>query len=219
MSQRNQEVQQAHAQKKAVIKEPWVRNSLIILAAILVVGAAAFLIVSNKRISIDNSMVSAPQIDLAPTVAGPLNAIYVNAGDDVPANTVVAEVGTELIKTKVAGEIISVQKDTGMFFNAGQPVVSMIDPTQLRVVGQIDENKGLSDVHVGQQATFTVDAFGSKIYHGVVDEVSPTSNSQSAVFSISDQRPTQTFDVKIRYDIAAYPELKNGMSAKVTIYK
>ncbi|MBU6447647.1 HlyD family efflux transporter periplasmic adaptor subunit [Patescibacteria group bacterium] len=217
MENNNQEqVQQA---KKSVIREPWVRNLLVIFAAILVIGAAAFLIVSNKRISIDNSMVSAPQIDLAPTAPGPLNAVYVNVGDDVPANTVVAEVGTELIKTQVAGEIISVQKDIGKLFNAGQPVVSMIDPTQLRVVGQIDENKGLSDVHVGQQATFTVDAFGSKVYHGVVDEVSPTSNSQSAVFSISDQRPTQTFDVKIRYDITAYPELKNGMSAKVTIYK
>ncbi len=148
-----------------------------------------------------------------------MNNLYVHVGDDVPANTVVAEVGTELIKTKIAGEIISVQKDLGKVFNPGETVVSMINPDELRVVGQIDENKGLSDVRVGQQATFTVDAFGSKVYHGVVDEISPSSNSSSVVFNISDKRATQTFNVKVRFDTSSYPELKNGMSAKITIYK
>ena len=53
-------------------------------------------------------------------------------------------------------------KIIGKTFNPGQAVVSMIDPAQLRVVGTIDENKGLNEIHVGQLASFTVDAFGSK---------------------------------------------------------
>ena len=95
----------------------------------------------------------------------------------------------------------------------------MVDPSQLRVVAHVDEDKGLSDIMPGDQATFTVDAFGSKKFTGVVDDVSPTARQQDIVFNISDARQTDQFDVSIRFDTAAYPELKNGMSAKVWIYK
>jgi multidrug resistance efflux pump len=101
----------------------------------------------------------------------------------------------------------------------GGTVATMIDPTQLRVVGNLDENKGLSDVQVGDQATFTVDAFGGKTYKGVVDEVSPTSEQSDVVFNISDQRPTNEFAVYVRFDPSMYPELKNGMSARIWVYK
>jgi multidrug resistance efflux pump len=74
-------------------------------------------------------------------------------------------------------------------------------------------------VQVGDAATFTVDAFGSKVYKGVVDEVSQTSNQSDVVFNISDQRPTNQFAVKVRFDPTLYPELKNGMSAKIWVYK
>jgi multidrug resistance efflux pump len=94
----------------------------------------------------------------------------------------------------------------------------MVDPTQLRVVGTIDENKGLDRIRVGQPATFTVDAFGSKQYVGIVDEISPTANSSDVVFNISNERETQQFNVKVRFDHTQYPELKNGMSAKLTIF-
>jgi multidrug resistance efflux pump len=98
-------------------------------------------------------------------------------------------------------------------------VATMVDPTQLRVVGSLDENKGLSSVQVGDAATFTVDAFGGKKYQGVVDEVSPTSNQSDVVFNISDARPTNEFSVYVRFDPTLYPELKNGMSARISIYK
>src|ERR1019366_4866549 len=98
---------------------------------------------SSTRIGIDTSLISAPLIELSPTTAGQLNQTYVNEGDIVAANTPVAEVGNEIIKTKIAGEIVTVQTDIGKTFNPGQAVVTMIDPGALRVVGTIDENKGL----------------------------------------------------------------------------
>jgi len=52
----------------------------------------------------------------------------------------------------------------------------------------------------------------------VVDEVDPSSNQSDVVFNISDQREEQQFDVKIRFNTQEYPELKNGMSAKLTIF-
>ena len=206
------------AKKPGVLQNPWVKTGGLIAAVAIVAAGFLYFQSSSTRVKIDTSMVSAPQIDLSPSAPGQLMQTYVNVGDSILANTPVAEVGTEILTSKTAGLVVAVHKDTGKSFNPGQPVVSMIDPNELRVVGTIDENKGLDKIKVGQLANFTVDAFGSKTYQGVVDEVSPSANSTGALFNISDQRPTQQFDVKVRFDASRYPELKNGMSAKLTIF-
>lgn len=199
------------------------RLPLIVAAAVLIVlggsiAGIAYFLVSSKQVSIDKAMLAAPTVVLAPSASGTLNHVYVSAGDMVAPNTVVAEVGTELLKATAGGLVISANNDEGATVAAGTPVVTLIDPSELRVVGQIDENKGLSKIAVGDAATFTVDAFGGKTFTGVVDEVSPTSHASGVVFNISDQRQTQSFDVKVRYDAAAHPELKNGMSARIYVY-
>ena len=190
-----------------------------VLLIFAIAGTVSYFIFSNNEIEIDASSISAPLIELTPTSAGRLNAVYVNEGDTLVANAPVAEVGTEIITTKIAGTVVQVNNIIGAQIAPGQTVVEMIDPTQLRVVGKIDENKGLSQIQVGDPATFTVDAFGGKSFTGVVDEIAPTSNQSDVVFNISDQREIQQFDVKVRYDISAYPQLKNGMSARIWIYK
>jgi multidrug resistance efflux pump len=187
-----------------------------------IVGGGVYWYVSSKTVYISLSQISAPLINLSPVNSGVLEEVFVNNGDMVAINTPIARVGNEIVKAKIAGEIVSVNNNIGQYVNVmtGQgTVATMIDPTQLRVVGNLDENKGLADVHVGAPATFTVDAFGSKTYKGIVDEVSQTSNQSDVVFNISDQRPTNQFAVKVRFDPTLYPELKNGMSAKIWVYK
>ncbi len=187
---------------------------LILVAA----GIVSYIISSSREVAIDTASISAPIIDLSPTTSGRLNAIYVNEGDRLPANTPVALVGTEVVKTKTAGLIVQINDTIGAQIVPGQPVVEMIDTTQLRVVGRIDENKGLAQIRVGDPVTFTVDAFGGESFTGVVDEIAPTSNQSGIVFDISSQRETQQFDVKARFDTNTYPQLKNGMSARMWIY-
>lgn len=203
------------------------RKGLIIWIVIVVVvvgsvAGGAFYYVSSKTIYIDTSVITAPLINLSPINSGVLEAVYVNVGDMVTEDQPIARVGDEIVKAQTSGEIVTVDNNIGEFENTltGQGVVAtMIDPTQLRVVGELDENKGLSDVKVGDPATFTVDAFGGKTYQGVVDEVAPTSVQSDVVFNISDQRPTNEFDVYVRFDPTQYPELKNGMSARIWVYK
>ena len=166
----------------------------------------------------DNAQVYAPEIALAPAAAGTLEQVFVHEGDMIASNTVVAQVGNELVKTKSAGLVVTTVEDGGKLVTAGEPVVTIINPDELRVVAQVDENKGLKNIRVGQIVEFTVDAFGAKKYFGAVDEVSPASHAGDIVFNISDQRQTAQFDVKIRFNASFYPELKNGMSAKVWIY-
>ncbi|MEY4744169.1 MAG: hypothetical protein RL272_114 [Candidatus Parcubacteria bacterium] len=190
------------------------------LAAIAILTAAALYVrTASGRLTFDKAQVSAPVIDLAPQDPGVLEELYVHAGDTVPANAAVARVGGELIKTKTAGEIVGVKADVGKLFNRGEAVVTMIDRGLLRVVVRVGEDKGLKEIRVGQLASFTVDAFGSERFVGTVDEISPTSREGGLVFSISDKRETKEFDVKIRFDADAHPEIKNGMSAKVAVYK
>jgi hypothetical protein len=49
--------------------------------------------------------------------------------------------------------------------------------------------------------------------------VAPTSEQSDVVFNISDQRPTSQFAIYVRFDTTQYPQLKNGMSAKIWVYK
>jgi multidrug resistance efflux pump len=205
--------------KKSIFSKPWVQSLTGIIIIVVIFVVFLFWRILGNEIKIDNSSVSAPIIDLSPTTTGILDEIYVAVGQTIQPNTEVAKVGNETIVSKVGGIVVSVNHQEGQFFSPGMPVVSMINPEEERIVGQIDENKGLSDIKVGQVATFTVDAYGNKKFQGVVEEISPISDQSGVVFSISDKRQVKQFDVKVRFDISAHPEFKQGMSAKITIYK
>lgn len=197
----------------------WLSTGGIAVIIIGIFGLLIYLKVSGSRVQIDDSQVLAPVVNIASVGGGVLKELYVKDGDIVGPNTVLAKVGNELIKTNSEAEIISAENNIGKIFAPGETVISVIDPSELRVVGKLEEDKGLKDVSVGQRVIFTVDAFGGKQYDGIVDEISPTYHNSDVVFSISDAREENSFDVKVRFDISKYPELKNGMSAKITVFK
>ncbi|HEV3245305.1 MAG TPA: efflux RND transporter periplasmic adaptor subunit [Candidatus Paceibacterota bacterium] len=207
------------AQRKEITRRQWIITGIVVFAIIAAAGGFIYWYTTSQSVYIDSASIKAPEIDLSPSQPGTLENVYVNEGDTVPENFTVARVGDQLIQTTVAGIVISVPDTVGAQVSPGQTVVAMIDPTQLRVVGEIDENKGLSLIKVGDPVTFTVDAFGSQQFSGVVDEIAPTSNASGVVFNISDSRQTQQFDVKARFDTTAYPQLKNGMSARMWVYQ
>ena len=200
------------------------RKNIIIIsivALVIIGGIGGFIYwnVVSGRVYIENSSISAPVTSLAPIVAGTLEEVFVNVGDQVQDAAPIARVGNELIKATSDGQILSVDTNIGDNFAAGQAVATMINPRDLRVVGQVEEDKGLSQIKVGQTAIFTVDAFGSKKYSGIVDQINPTADAGDIVFNISGTRQEMNFDVKVRFDQTQYTELKNGMSAKLWIYK
>ena len=202
-----------------------IRHNPIILAGLLVIlvvglffGIRYWLDVQSK-IYIENSGISAPIISMSPVIPGIIDSVFVKEGDVVREGQQLAQVGNQYILAKTSGIIIWAQNTPGQMASGATVVLKMIDPNSLRVIAHIEEDKGLSQVRVGQAVDFTVDAFGSKLYEGVVESVAPTSNDSNIVFSISDQRQEKLFDVTVKYDVNAYPELKNGMSAKIWIHK
>jgi multidrug resistance efflux pump len=198
------------------------KRILFLLAVIFLVAGAVvsvYLYQATKWIYTDTAQIEAPTIDLSSASGGVLEKMFVNPGDQVTANEVVAQVGTDMVQARDAGLVIATQNEIGKYFSPGELVVTMVRPQDLRLDAQVEEDKGLGSVKVGQRVGFTIDAFGAQKFSGVVDEVSPTAAATDVVFNISNAREEQNFDVKIRYDVAQYPELKNGMSARVWIYK
>lgn len=213
------EIKKEEKTLKNIESKMWVLIALFALLIVSSIASIAYWQISSKRIYTDKADIEAPNISLSPIASGVLQEVYVNVGDQINSNTIVAKDGNELIKSKSSGIVTKVDESIGKTINAGSEVVTVIDPNELRVVAHIDEDKGLSDISIGDQVNFTVDAFGGKTYQGIVDEISPTSRQNDIVFSISDKRETKVFDIKIRFDNEVYKELRNGMSAKVWIYK
>lgn len=203
--------------------KPISRKMLAVAAIVLfVIGIATvflYLRIAGSRVYDEDAQIQSPEIELAPEKPGVLEEIYVREGQTIPKNFVVAKVGNELVKSKESGLVILAEKEAGKIASSTSSVVTMIDPVELQVVARVEENKGLEKIQIGQRVVFRVDAFGSKEYSGVVDEIGSSSRESALAFNISSQRPTKEFNVKIRFNTDQYPELKNGMSAKVWIYR
>src|SRR5690348_13978997 len=120
------------SQIKNMYQQPWFRWGVPALIIIVVVGGFIWWKIASSQVYIENSAVTAPVIELSPQNSGVLQQTYVQEGDAVAANTVVARVDNELVKTKTAGQITYVDDAVGTLLNRGTVVVRMIQPEDLR---------------------------------------------------------------------------------------
>lgn len=203
----------------ALLKNPKIiKRIATVIAILIIVGAYYFYQISKGRIKIDNSQVSAPIINIAPSAPGKLTEMDATEGHSVATGDILAVVGTETIRAQADGLIVMAANQVGGTVSPAQPLIQMIKTQDLRVAGTIDENKGLDEIKVGQAVSFTIDALPGKTFWGYVDEIAPTAKQTQLAFSISSERPTQQFQIYAHFDSNAFPEIKNGMSAKMTVY-
>ncbi len=214
----NPETTTEKKKKESIFKKPWLQSLIAVVVIFGALGGFLFWQSVKDTVSIDNSYLDAPIVNFSPTTPGTLNALYVKEGDTVAANIPVALVGSQTVSSKDAGIISYAPSVLGAYLAPGQTVVSVVNNQDMKVIGSVEETKGLKDVKVGQRATFTVDAFPGTTYEGIVDEISPVSSDNGIVFSISDKRPTKKFNVQVKFRVNDYPELKSGMSAKITVH-
>ena len=196
---------------------PAIKYGVIIFAVLVLSGIAWYWYAASHRVYSDKAEIYAPLIILSPNQPNTLRQIMVKNGEAVTANQAVAQLdGGELIRAKTDGLVVNTNNEVGKLFSPGTPVVTMINPDDLRLIVHVAENKGLKSVHVGQNVKFTVDAYGSKKFTGRVEEISQTSDESSVVFSISDKRDEKYYSIKVKY--GEYPQLLNGMPAKAWNY-
>jgi multidrug resistance efflux pump len=209
----------AHKRQNILQRYPIIVDVLIVLVVAVASVAFIYLYVTGERVYIENSELSAPVITLNPSSPGILDKVFVKEGNVVGKGSPIASIGGEIMYPKTQGVIINVMNTPGQFVTSQNAIAQMINPEEMRVIGHIQENKGLNEIRPGQRVVFTVDAFGSKQYEGAVERVNPSARQNDIVFSISSQREEREFDVVVHYDISKYPELLNGMSAKMWVYK
>ena len=196
----------------------------VIGALLVIIAAAAFFGLrywqdAQSKIYIDAAEISAPVIMVSPETPGILKELYVKEGDHVAVGQKLFNVGDHITSARAPGIITAVQNTPGQWAGNQSAVVQMYDPGSLRVVGHIQEDQGLSEIKVGQQVMFMVDAFGSQQFAGTIESIGSMANQSSAVFSISDRRQEKQYDVKATFDVGASPQIVNGMSARMWIYK
>lgn len=195
-----------------------IRDGLIGFAVIALFSGAYIWYTLSQRVYSDKAEIFAPLIILSPDQPSVLQKILVKNGDKVTANQAVAKLDQgSFVFAKQDGVVVNTNDQVGKLFSPGEAVVTTINPQDLRLIVHVAENKGLNLINVGQKVIFSVDAFDSREFNGVVQEISQTSDQSSVVFSISDKRDEKNFSIKVKYD--GYPELLNGMSAKAWIYK
>jgi multidrug resistance efflux pump len=203
----------------AKLKQPKVFRPLI--TVLVIVAAAAVVLYMNSRngkIVVEDSIISAPLINIVPPVPGKMDEMNVYENEMVKKGDPLMTVAGQTTYADANGLVVMANNQVGGVVSVQTPVIQIINPSDIRVAGTIDENKGLNEVKVGQVVSFTVDAYPGKKYWGYVDEVSPSAKQTQAAFSISSERPTQQFIIYARFDTSAFPEIKNGMSAKMTVF-
>ena len=202
--------------------KPKSKKGLIIVVICLLVfvglGFYLFFITTTGRVYIDNSLIQTPVITVSPSLSGKVQEIDVKEGQIVTSGDTLVVVGSETLRAQTDGLIISATDLTGSAVNPATPLIQMIRPVNMRVTGNLDENKGLNSIKVGQVVSFTIDALPGNMYWGYVDEISPSAVAAAFSFSTSSERPTQQFTVYAKFNTALYPNIKNGMSAKMVVY-
>jgi multidrug resistance efflux pump len=203
----------------AKIKNPQVlRAMLVIIVAVLLIGGYIGFQLLKDRVNIEDSLVQAPIVVISPETPGKIVDIKVYEGEQVKKGDALAVVGTTSLNAFQDGLVISTNNAIGSIANSQTPVVQMINFADMRIAGTIDENKGLDKLKIGQSVSFTVDAIPGQTFWGYIDEISPTAKQTQLQFSISSERPTQQFIIYTRFNAFSYPQIKNGMSAKMTVY-
>lgn len=201
------------------IRQPKVLRVLIGIFVIIITSCIyAYIQLTQGRVSIDNSLVSDPISNIAPIAPGTLQEIDIYENQYLQKGDPIAVVNGQTMYAQTSGLVVMANTQIGSIVNSQNSVAQIIDPANMRIAGTIDENKGLDAIKVGQVVSFTIDAISGKTFWGYVDEISPSAKQTQVSFSISSERPTQQFIIYARFDAGAYPQIKNGMSAKMTVF-
>ena len=109
--------------------------------------------------------------------------------------------GVVLSKEVEEGQTVASSFNTPTLFNIAQ------DLTQMRVIADVDE-ADIGEVREGQRVSFTVDAFPSMVFDGIVQQVRQEAATESNVVTYEVVITAPNDDLK----------LKPGLTANVTIY-
>lgn len=240
--------EEAAAPAPAARRRPGFLNRRVLLpigaVILLVVALLAFNAwrESVMYVSTDNAQLSGQPVQVGSMNAGKVDAIMPSIGDTVHKGDVVAQVALPSqtgmaqsgqpklgflgagdthvdVQAPIDGVVIAEPVALGSNVQAGAPIVSIVDPSQMYVTANIEETN-IARVKVGQPVTVHVDALGTDV-PGKVEAVTPAT---AGVFSILPSqntsgnftKVTQLVPVRISVNLGNQPTLL-GANVEVKI--
>ena len=222
----------------------WISLGLVLVAAVVVGGffGYQYLDSSINYVSTDNAEVVGQAVPVGSMNAGRLVSLGVDVGATVHLGDVLAEIElptalrtsqngtTDLefvgasdqrvdVRAPIDGVVLAVPGVVGQTVGQGQPLVTLMDPSHLWIIANVNENE-ISKVRVGQDVQMFVVAAG-KTFSGKVLVITPATAASflpaPATNATADfTQVDQLVPVKIALDPAG-ATLYPGASANVTI--
>jgi multidrug resistance efflux pump len=115
-----------------------------------------------------------------------------------------------VVVAPAAGLVQTLDLRPGDLVAAGQPVATLLEPSQLWIRVYVPETK-LAYVRRGEAAQVFIDGFPGRAFPATITEISPRAEYTPRNIQTLDQRSDQVFGVKVVP--APAPELKPGMAA------
>jgi multidrug resistance efflux pump len=222
------------------------RLLLLPIAAVVVLVAAYFGFNTWRDgqlyVSTDNAQLSGQPVQVGAMNAGRVLAIIPSIGASVHRGDVVAQVAlpsqvgmgqngqpkmgflgagdTQVdVQSPLDGLVIAEPVAVGATVSAGQPIVSVVDPSQLWVNANIEETN-IAKVHVGQPVTVHIDALAADV-PGKVEAVTPATAGVFSILPSSNTsgnftKVTQLVPVRVSVNLGTQPLLL-GANVEVKI--
>ncbi len=211
------------------------KKVVIVLGALIIVLAvvAVYFSYQNRHYVVtDDAKVDAMIVKASPQISGRILELNFEENQTVEAGEILgrqsddtlspaANVDLTVIRAPISGKIIKKLASPGEMGSPSNPVALMVDPNDIYITANIEEDK-LLRIKEGQQVRITVDSFPKVWFLGEVETIGSASTS---VFSLLPAQSSGTFvkvtqriPVKIRLQKQYEEELLPGMNAIVKIY-
>ena len=123
---------------------------------------------------------------------------------DVTRKTYINLLDNTILKSPISGIVTARNYDEGDMYAMAQPLFVVQDITPVKLVINVSESK-YSQIKKGMEVDITTEAFGERVFKGVVDLIHPTIDAK-----------THTFPVEIKFENDD-EVLRPGMFARVTV--
>jgi len=202
----------------------------IILAVVIIAGTVSDILYNNYFFySTDDAQVTGNIVNIDAMAPGTLNALTVDAGEDVTAGEVIGYVkiqgsyATETILAPISGVIVQVPAAIGQTVGPGVAIAQVGDPGSVKITAYVDES-AISNIYPGQFVDIHVDAYSNTSFTGHVSQIVGAAASTFSVLPTQDNssgnftKVSQRIPVIIVFDNTQGLTLLPGMSVEVTIH-
>ncbi len=196
---------------------------------------------SSRYVTTDNARISAALIPVTTLALGELVSVDVDLGSYVAQGQVVAQVSQPRaadsgsrqgyraspanpvrVEAPISGYVAAVWAYPGAIVNAGQPIVTLYDPSRVWVTANVDEGDA-GRIRPGQPVEITVDYLGKVKLEGKVEGIA---GATAGTFSLLPQQNTTSNFIKVSQVVPVRISIANrdsynlipGGSVEVSIF-